>query len=242
MSGVLRAARVAVALAAEADPSGGGRRLLGTAGAQARIRAELADVLVPAPLPVIRSVGLPPLGHVPGATPDRVNLVPSVRLAYLTAAQADGIAALAQWYEADLRLAPWRGLVLGNISRAAAGDAARAFERLGATLDAADGFAGIAACAGTQGCDAAHADVRGDAERLARRFAEAGIGGTRSVVLAGCEKRCGMRRGADVELIADVLGYDLRIDGSTVSLGASTDEAVAEVMTACGEAAPNPAG
>lgn len=43
--------------------------------------------------------------------------------------------------------------------------------------------------------------------------------------------------GADVELVAGVLGYDVRIDGLDVCSGASSEAAIAQARAACDEAA-----
>lgn len=235
---LLRSAGIGLDLLAARAGDDPAPRLSRIPDAVARIVAASGDDLARAPVPVLRSLGSPPLGTLAAVRPGRASVVPSVPLAYLTGAQADGIAALAQWFAADLRLAPWRGVVLGDVAAADVAEIGRALLRLGLRVDAADGYAGLAACAGTQGCRAALADVRGDAARLAERIAEAERGGERRVFLAGCEKRCGMRGGADVALVADVLGYDVRADGAVVRLGASAQEAIEEVLRASGGAAP----
>lgn len=179
-----------------------------------------------------------PLGALPSRNAGRAVLVPSVPLGRLTAAQLDALAALAEAARADVRLGPWRGVALCDIAHAGVDRAALELARIGLPLDGRDGFAGLAACAGIGGCAHALADVRGDARTIAgmRR----GAATSPTLNLAGCAKRCGMRRGAALDLVATPEGYDVLAAGRLVRRGASSGDACraalasADALAACG--------
>ena len=145
-----------------------------------------------------------------------MNVVPSIALGRLDAARAVRLADLADWGRAELRLAPWRGIVLANLRRDRLAAVEDALEDLGLAPNAGDGFAGIAACAGRAGCASALADVRGDAASLARRLAGTMMPVGWSVNLAGCGKRCGLRGGATAVRVATQAGYDVRVNRELV--------------------------
>jgi precorrin-3B synthase len=169
-----------------------------------------------------------PLGVFASADPDRLSLVPSISLGRVSAAQAHALAQLASDHGADLRLGCWRGVAIGGFPRAALTRAQGMLLAAGMPLDARDGFAGVAACAGRGACDAALADVRADAAAYAALVASSAE--TRwNVNFAGCEKRCAMRRGAEADLVATASGYDVWLSGERVaaSLDAGTAIAIA---------------
>ena len=78
-------------------------------------------------------------------------------------------------------------------------------QSIGLPCDGRDGFRGIAACAGSTGCDASLADVRGDAAALARLLAGSPKPSGWTVNLSGCEKQCAPRRGATAEVLSEAL-------------------------------------
>ncbi len=85
-------------------------------------------------------------------------MIPSVPLGRLTAEQASRISAIAAESGGDLRLAPWRGIVLGSVAKHRAADITGQLQAVALSCDGRDGFDGIAACAGNTGCDASLAD------------------------------------------------------------------------------------
>jgi precorrin-3B synthase len=97
---------------------------------------------------------------------------------------------------------------------------------MGLSCDARDGFRGIAACAGSDGCDASLTDVRGDAASLAQRLSGHDAPAGWTVNLSGCEKQCGRRHGATAELVASPLGYTLNIAGRRVASDCSREFAL----------------
>ena len=175
-----------------------------------------------------------PLGILPAGGTDRANLVPSIPLGRLDAARARAVAMLVETSGADLRLTPWRGIVIGAVPSDALRAIVDALEALGLSVERPGGYAGVAACAGIEGCSSAHADVRRDAVSLARQLAGAPSPSSWSVNVAGCEKRCGMRRGASVELVASESGYDVCIDGRVVRRAATAETALALTVAARG--------
>jgi len=196
--------------------------------AQAALHAPSAALRIvqPAPVPLASNGIAVPLGTLAAREHDHINVVPSVPLGRLTAAQAIAVAEIAASVGADVRLGWWRGLVLADVPRAVAAEVVAALTHLGLPCDRRDGFVGIAACAGSAGCDAALADVRRDAAGLAGRLAGAEITGW-SANFAGCEKRCAMRRGASVDIVATPDGYDLFRAGGRVRTQASSADALA---------------
>lgn len=162
---------------------------------------------------------------------DLVNIIPSIPLGRLSSQQASAIAEVVKQRDGDLRLAPWRGVVLGAMPATAAEGIVELLHSVGLSCDGQDGFHGIAACAGSTGCDASLADVRGDAASLAKRLSgkPAPLGWT--VNLSGCEKQCARRHGASAELIADDSGYLLKINGETIKLNCSADYAIDAIAT-----------
>jgi precorrin-3B synthase len=165
-------------------------------------------------------------GIYPAIQPDRVNIIPSVPLGRLTVEQGEYLAKTAADVEADLRLAPWRGIVLGSIPMAGADEIVARLQSLGLFCDGEDGFRGIAACSGNTGCDASLADVRGDAASLAQLLAGLPKPSGWTVNLSGCEKQCARRHGATAEMIAEASGYTLRIKGQPVASGCSSGFAI----------------
>lgn len=149
------------------------------------------------------------------------TIVPSVPLGRLTAAQARVLATLADEFGAEIRLGAWRGVALVGIARPRVDDAVAALARIGLVLDNMDGFDGLAACAGPSGCASALADVRADAVDFASRALDWQPMFAWTMHVAGCEKRCAMRGGADVDLIARADGYEVLAAGKHVLGGAT---------------------
>jgi precorrin-3B synthase len=166
-----------------------------------------------------------PLGVLAGADFEHVTLAPSVPLGRLRADQAHAIAELGAHAGASLRLTPWRTIVIADLPRAALGEAREALAAAGLVLDASDGYRGVAACAGSYGCTAALADVREHAAQVARRLAARETRGRR-INLAGCSKRCAMRRGAAVDLVAADDGYVVLLDGRETQRGLRAADAI----------------
>jgi precorrin-3B synthase len=174
------------------------------------------------------------LGVYPTTQDGRVSIIPSVPLGRLNAKQACYLADVSNEWEGDLRLAPWRGIVLGSIPKSAADNIVGHLGAVGLPCEGKDGFQGIAACAGITGCDASLADVRSDAASLAQRLSGHAVPPGWTVNLSGCDKQCARRNGATAELVAGLSGYTLNIAGHRVA-SEGTREFVLDAVAALHE-------
>jgi precorrin-3B synthase len=223
----LEAAKMCIRLAKESSLPVRGKAVGTIQGAMKRIFDALSHLLTPSPVsPSSCLVNEALIGIYPTTQNDRVSIIPSVPLGRLTAGQAIYLAASANEWEGDLRLAPWRGVVLGSIPKSAADKIVGELRAIGLSCEGRDGFQGIAACAGITGCDASLADVRGDAASLARRLLGHVVPSGWTVNLSGCDKQCARRHGATAELVAGPLGYTLNIEGRRVASDCSREFAL----------------
>ncbi|MEV6206743.1 hypothetical protein [Kitasatospora sp. NPDC051914] len=164
---------------------------LRAAGRSAWHLREVPDLLPagPAELPVFAAAP-PQLGSLPG------GLAVGLRF---------GRASLAQWRvladaaEGELRLTPWRGVVLPGASAARLPD----LEAAGFRTAAGTAWDGASACTGLPGCAKSLADVRADAARALTAAPAAGL----RVHWSGCERRCGHPAGRWVDVLATGQGY-----------------------------------
>jgi precorrin-3B synthase len=196
-------------------------------GAMDRVLDALSHMLQPSPLSLPASTVNEPLMGIYTTTQDgRVSIIPSVPLGRLNPEQARYFADASNEWAGDLRLAPWRGVVLGSIPKSAADNIVAQLRAIGLSCEGRDGFQGIAVCAGITGCDASLADVRDDAASLAQRFLGHTVPSGWTVNLSGCEKQCARRHGATAELVAGPLGYTLNIKGRRVASDCSREFAL----------------
>jgi precorrin-3B synthase len=154
-----------------------------------------------------------PFGVVPTRNTEMVALIPSVPLGRLTTEKMLVISDLCQSHGASVRLAPWRGIILSPIPASSAAQLSMELQNIGLSLDSRDGFRGLAACAGIEGCASAHVDVRADAIALAGLLTGVPRSPAWKINLAGCEKRCGMRTNAMMDLIGTAAGYSVHLQG-----------------------------
>lgn len=176
--------------------------------------------------PAVRAAA-PTFGQV-DETPGYVTLLPTIPFGRLGAAEAIEIAERSIRFDFDMRLTPWRNLALRGVKRSDI----RALDL------PANGFAGLAACAGSVGCAQSLADVRGDARRFAAAIADIAAPADWAIHFAGCAKRCALRGSARVDLIATQNGYDVLFDGIPAHAGLSPDQALAAARTAYPTKAP----
>jgi precorrin-3B synthase len=168
-------------------------------------------------------------GVSPASRSGLVNIIPSIPLGRVSSQQASAIAEVVKRWDGDLRLAPWRGVVLGAMPVTAQKEIAEVLQSVGLSWDGQDGFHGIAACAGRSGCDASLADVRADASLLAQRLASKLAPARWTVNFSGCDKQCARRHGASAELIASDSGYLLKINGEDIKQNCSAEAAIEAV-------------
>ncbi|SNS98782.1 precorrin-3B synthase [Streptosporangium subroseum] len=195
-------------------------------------------VIEQSPAPTGAPVRNDPTGPRAGAdTGRRVALGVAVPLGRLTSAQAELLADVASLGE--VRLTPWRGMVLPGLAPdEVAGTAARLAEA-GLVTDPASPWIGVTACTGRPGCAKSLADVQADAALAITSVrndptgpeagAETGIG---SGARAGSETDPGIEDGIGA-------GTGSRIGPGAGALAKSGSEARAEsVVSGSGEVTP----
>jgi len=127
-----------------------------------------------------------------------------------------GLAALAiEAGHATLRVTPWQGVLLPEISASAVAHVLNRLTSLGLAIHPGDPLARVIACAGSTGCAKGHADTKGDAHQLARRLPP-GV----DVHLSGCERSCAAAHCAPYTLLAAAPArYDLYRRDDTPGFG-----------------------
>jgi precorrin-3B synthase len=230
---MLEAARICLRTASQFDIPVRGRRITAVPGAIARVMQCLSEFMVPCPLPNNSAVVVEsPVGITPTRHAHLVSVTPSVPLGRLQANQAQLISAMVENFSSCLRLAPWRGIVLGAIPETAVSEVTAQLRDGGLSLDRTDGYRGLSVCAGSSGCDASLADVRADAVFLARQLAGQDTRPEWTVNISGCEKQCAMRNGATAELVANESGYSIKLHGISIASHCSSAAAI-EAIVAC---------
>jgi precorrin-3B synthase len=227
----LAVAKMCIRLAKESSLPVRGKAVVTISGAMKRIVDALSHFLTPSPVsPPVHLVEETLVGIYSTPQEDRMSIIPSVPLGRLTAEQAMYLADTANEWGSDLRLSPWRGVVLGSVPKGAVDRIVSHLDSIGLSCGGRDGFRGIAACAGSSGCEASLADVRGHAASLARRLLGSDAPSGWTVNFSGCEKQCAQRHGATAELIAGPLGYALNIAGRRVVSDCSSEDVLDAVV------------
>lgn len=228
---LLKAARSCILLAKQYGVPVRGKGLLSTSRMMESILQPLSSLLTPSLNPGLRStVMFSPLGVYAAIQHGQTNIIPTIPLGRLTSQQAQRLSELAVESEADLRLAPWRGVVLGAVPPGRTAAVVAQLSSVGLYIDGRSGFQGIAACAGLGGCEASLADARTDAAMLARHLARQTVLPGWTVNFSGCEKQCAMRKGATIELIGIQSGYLLRINGQPIPEPCSPPTAIGRIL------------
>lgn len=199
----------------DVDPDGGAlTRLLAAAG------AGTGAALAP----------LSPAQPVPGA--GHRALCVAVPLGRVDAARWRTLAATAARGAGELRVTPWRSVVLPGLPADRAEAELPALRRAGFVTEPASPWHRASACTGRPGCARSLADVRADAaEALAADRPSADPGGLLPVHWSGCERRCGHPGGEDwVDVLATPDGYRVASGGTVRDL--TPRQAPADVATA----------
>jgi precorrin-3B synthase len=113
----------------------------------------------------------------------------------------------------ELRLTPWRAILVPTPSLGAARRLAAAAASANLIVDPDDPRRRFAACVGAPVCAQATTDVRGDALRLAPLLADAS-GPEIFLHLSGCVKGCAHQGRAPVVFVGRAARYDVRRDGA----------------------------
>ncbi|MCX4528773.1 MULTISPECIES: cobalamin biosynthesis protein CobG [unclassified Streptomyces] len=135
-----------------------------------------------------------------------------------------GRLATAQWRElpGELRVTPWRSVVVADLGAAAG------LGRAGLVTSPGSAWEAVTACTGRPGCAKALADVRADARAVVERAR-----GPLPVHWSGCERRCGHPRGTDwVDAVATATGYRLTAPGRPVPRHVSAPDLGAALLDA----------
>ncbi|WP_228447108.1 precorrin-3B synthase [Streptomyces paludis] len=199
----------------------GGRELAGAlaarltkAGIEARQYEPTAPTASQEPWPYAAP---PPPGRI--ASPDgTVALSVHAPLGRLSAEQWRLL--LSESGTGELRVTPWRGVIIPGLPPAAA-DALRDRLRTAGLITTPDSpWHGVGACTGRPGCAKALADVRSDAaDALAADVTVAGAASRDAlpVYWSGCARRCGHPGGAWVDVVATEAGdYTVSVHGHGV--------------------------
>ncbi|MFJ9571667.1 cobalamin biosynthesis protein CobG [Streptomyces bacillaris] len=158
------------------------------------------------PRPRPRKAAAPAPGPV-GAT---AAVSVDVPLGRLTPAQWRLLTETARRYGGELRLTPWRGIVVpGPFPRQEAAEALRALAGAGLITTADSPWTGVGACIGHPGCAKSLADVRAEAGAAVAAEAGAAVGppGRLPVYWSGCERRCGHPHGEWIDVVATPDGH-----------------------------------
>jgi sulfite reductase beta subunit-like hemoprotein len=110
---------------------------------------------------------------------------------------------------AELRLSPWRAILVPCKSEESATQLVRSLPPDTFILDSADPRRRVAACVGSPACQRGTTNVREDARQLAPLVPDAGF-----LHLSGCAKGCAHPRLAPITLVGNSGRYDLVRDGA----------------------------
>ncbi|WP_372410953.1 precorrin-3B synthase [Streptomyces luteireticuli] len=183
-------------------------------GSRAGLAGRLAAAGIPA-VPVPFPPGTAPEPPAPGPVPGpdgRTALSVGAPLGRLTVAQWRLLARTAAEHgDGELRVTPWRGVVVPGLAAAHAEARLAELAAAGLVTDAASPWHRAGACAGRPGCAKSLADVRADAG-AALAGARPSRTETLPVYWSGCERRCGRPGGGRwVDVLATDDGYRVAV-------------------------------
>jgi precorrin-3B synthase len=137
----------------------------------------------------------------------------------LDANMLDAVARAAEMFgTGEIRLTPWRALILPHIREQQAGAMRDHFAAHGFIVDPEDPRLAVAACGGASTCERGTTDTRADALALmffARKFHKTGV----ALHVSGCAKGCARQAAAPLTLIADAGRYELAVDATAIDAG-----------------------
>lgn len=133
-------------------------------------------------------------------------------LGRFTAAQWRALARIAARDGMDeMRVTPWRGVLLPGLPEHAGRSGLAALAGAGLVVDRDSPWYGVGACTGRTGCAKSLSDVRADAARAVRHAGP----GALPVYWSGCERRCGRPgTGRWVDVLATGDGYRVSVHGA----------------------------
>jgi precorrin-3B synthase len=92
--------------------------------------------------------------------------------------------------EAEVRLTPWRSVVIPNVPIDRAASVLRALKEMGLATDLSDPTLRVVACAGSTGCPSSYSDTQHDGSALVAALRAASPTRPLTIHLSGCSKRC----------------------------------------------------
>lgn len=132
----------------------------------------------------------------------------------LTAPMLDAAADASEIFAAgEIRLTPWRALLLPHVRDHQAGALRNYFAARGFIVDHEDARLAIATCGGASACERATTDTHADALALmfaARKLCKTGV----ALHVSGCIKGCARQAATPYTLVANAGGYDLIENGA----------------------------
>ncbi|MBK3582962.1 cobalamin biosynthesis protein CobG, partial [Streptomyces sp. MBT57] len=138
----------------------------------------------------------------PAPGPHGSAITAGVPLGRLAPAQWRLLTETARRYGGELRLTPWRGIVIpGPVPRPEASDALRTLSASGLITAPDSPWTGVGACIGHPGCAKSLSDVRAEAG------AAVGPPGRLPVYWSGCERRCGHPHGEWIDVVVTPDGH-----------------------------------
>jgi precorrin-3B synthase len=128
----------------------------------------------------------------------------------------------------ELRLTPWRAIIVAGISATGAASLVKELRASRFIVDADDPRLYVAACPGTPACHRATTSVQADAERLAALLPRLG---PRALLLhvSGCAKGCAHASPAPFTLVGNAGRYDLIENGTARDAAAATGLSESEI-------------
>jgi precorrin-3B synthase len=137
----------------------------------------------------------------------------------LSADQLEHLAVLASDAGAEIRVMPWRSIVIAPVARAQAERLQASLAELGLIVDPDDPRLAVAACPGAPACSSASVKTRDDATLFAplgRDLTASGIG----LHVSGCIKACAKSDATPVTLVGRDGCYDLVLNGRPIDTAA----------------------
>jgi precorrin-3B synthase len=164
----------------------------------------------------------------------RIALAAVIPLARLTIEQAGLVAAAAEVGSGELRLTPWRGVIV-DLSMEQAGNWFGIWESAGLAVAESAPWVGVTACTGQPGCAKSLTDVRSDATLSLPTVARSDA---IPVHWSGCARRCGRPQGAVIDVVATSDCYEIR-NGDQLCQRVPNGANLGEVATAIQAARAN---
>ncbi|MEV7060241.1 cobalamin biosynthesis protein CobG [Streptomyces microflavus] len=165
------------------------------------VRTELARTIGSATGPAVHRPR-PRTATPPAPGPHGSAITAGIPLGRLTPTQWRLLTETARRYGGELRLTPWRGIVIpGPVPRPEAAEALRTLSGSGLITAPDSPWTGVGACIGHPGCAKSLSDVRAEAG------AAVGPPGRLPVYWSGCERRCGHPHGEWIDVVVTPDGH-----------------------------------